>query len=999
MRKLFTILVAIFLAAQAWAQDFYVDNLKYSVTDATNRSVEVVGWTDGIASELTIPASVSYNGTTYSVTGIESWALRGCGITIVHISDGISSIESFAFENCKNLETVKIGSTVSSIDAFAFDGCSSLRLFTVVADNNNFQTVDGVLYSKDLKKLFLYPPGNLRTVYDVLEGVTTIGQNAFRGCQYLQILNIPRSVNDIWFQHVFLNSASLTEIYVDSDNSKYSSVDGVLIDDQDKTLVCYPAGKTQQSYTIPTGVTNIGNYAFCYCSHLETVIIPDDVAEIRGGAFSYCTGLTSVALPENISTISSYTFIDCTSLETVTIPEGVTTISLGAFSGCEGLTSVTIPNSVTTIGQNAFNGCKSIPSITIPEHVTSIGSNAFNDVNNVVILSDNVTVPSNYWGADSYTPGSEFIIVNGVLTGYDGQGGAVYIPQGVTAIGESTFANNTNIKSVFIPEGVTSIGNYAFQNSSLASVTIPNTVTTIGHYAFGDCPSLTSVTIPEGVTSIGSHAFERCSLASVTIPNTVTSIGNSAFGGCSSLVSVAIPEGVTSIGDYMFLGCSSLASVTIPEGVNSIGISAFNGCSSLTTVTIPNSVTSLGSYTFNGCSNLTSLIIPSTVENIGVDVFSGCDNLSYITVDGIKYHVLNDNGEVEVVANNYSGEIDIPATISLGDKTYTVTSIGDNAFYYCGGLTSVSIPEGVTGIGLFAFCDCSSLTSVTIPSTVTTIGTGAFYNCSSLPSITIPNKVTTIGEDAFLGCNGLIMVDIPSSVKTIGNNAFRDCSKLTSVTFSEGVETIGQWAFSGCDGLTSVDIPSSVTKIGLYDYESFYGCSNLSAINVDGGNQSYYSEDGVLYNKEKTKIISYPAGKTGTTYEILGSVTEIGWNVFHDCDNLESITIPEDVNFIGGSAFSNCSNLKSVNIPCNVDYIYDYNGNYIAPGMYEIALSDDKEFLLLIESHKLIAVIPVFKLAQNDAEVEKRRIAAKNKRKKIKRGEGKVTREPQIGQM
>ena len=155
------------------------------------------------------------------------------------------------------------------------------------------------------------------------------------------------------------------------------------------------------------------------------------------------------------------------------------------------------------------------------------------------------------------------------------------------------------------------------------------------------------------------------------------------------------------------------------------------------------------------------------------------------------------------------------------------TSIGNSAFYYCQGLTSVVIPDYVTSIGTSAFDSCYGLTSINIPDSVTSIGESAFYNCTGLTSITIPNSVTSIGDKAFQGCIGLTSLTIGSGVKTIGNFAFGDCSRLTSINIPDSVTSIGNGAFSSCGGLTSIVIPNSVTSIGDYAFE---GCYELSAI-------------------------------------------------------------------------------------------------------------------------------------------------------------------------
>jgi len=191
----------------------------------------------------------------------------------------------------------------------------------------------------------------------------------------------------------------------------------------------------------------------------------------------------------------------------------------------------------------------------------------------------------------------------------------------------------------------------------------------------------------------------------------------------------------------------------------------------------------------------------------------------------------------------------------------TITSIGDRAFVYCTSLTGVTIPNSVTSIGQSAFDGCTSLASVTIPNSVTSIDSYVFQGCTSLASITIPNSVTSIGDLAFYVCASLASITIPDSVTSIGDYAFGHCTNLASVT-----------------------IPNSVTSIGV----AFGGCTSLTAINVDSGNRNYSSEQGVLYNKDKTVLYTYPAGKTGA-FTIPNSVTSIGMGAFYGCTSLTSV--------------------------------------------------------------------------------------------------------------
>ena len=243
----------------------------------------------------------------------------------------------------------------------------------------------------------------------------------------------------------------------------------------------------------------------------------------------------------------------------------------------------------------------------------------------------------------------------------------------------------------------------------------------------------------------------------------------------------------------------------------------------------------------------------------------------------------------------------IPHTI----KGVTVTSIGDQAFYNCTSLTSVTIPDSVTSIGDRAFRCCISLTSVTIPDSVTSIGEEAFYGCWDLTRLTIPGSVTSIDKDAFCFCSSLTSVTIPDSVTSIGDSAFYGCESLTSVTIPDSVTSIGSCAFYGCASLTSVTIPDSVTSIGG---SAFYGCTSLTSVTIPDSVTSIGGS--AFYNCKSLTSVTIP-----------GSVTSIGWSAFYGCASLTSVTIPDSVTSIGGSAFYGCTSLTSVTIPDSVTSI------------------------------------------------------------------------------
>ena len=375
-------------------------------------------------------------------------------------------------------------------------------------------------------------------------------------------------------------------------------------------------------------------------------------------------------------------------------------------------------------------------------------------------------------------------------------------------------------------------------------------------------------------------------LEKAVISDGVTSIGTYAFYECYNLTSIEIADSVTSIGDYAFLWCNSLPEITIPNSVTHIGERAFSNCTALTGITIPGSVTDIGDYAFYDCGDITAITLSEGVKNIGDSAFNGCK-----------------------------------------------------------GVTSIEIPKSVTRIGDLAFKDCDALTSISLPDDVTSIGYQAFYNTGYYNAdgkdSNWENHVLYIGNhlieaDAWELNDGISNGKIPgeytvkSGTKTIADRAFENCkgytddtafedyTGLTRITLPDGVINIGNYAFNGCTKLTSMEIPDSVTSIGK---SAFLDCTGLTGIDVDIGNTAYCSENGVLYNKEKTEIMRFPCKKADTSFTIPNGVTSIAGGAFNNCGGLTSITIPNGVKSIGEEAFSVCYGLTSVTIPDGVTSI------------------------------------------------------------------------------
>ena len=465
-----------------------------------------------------------------------------------------------------------------------------------------------------------------------------------------------------------------------------------------------------------------------------------------------------------VTTIRDRAFGGCDALTSVSMPS-VTTIGDNAFSGCDALTSVSMP-SVTTIGDRAFYYCSALTSVDIPASCTSIAGNPFlgcESLEEIVVDENN----PNYSSEDGvlYDKNKETLIYCPLAKT------EVNIPSSATAIGDDAFYGCDALTSVSMPS-VTTIGDRAFYYcSALTSVSMPS-VTTIGFEAFISCRALRSVSMPS-VTTIGDEAFNYCDgLTSVEMP-AVTTIGDEAFYGCSSLTSVSMPV-ATTIGDRAFGGCFALTSVSMPS-VTTIGGGAFGGCSTLTSIEMP-SVTTINEMAFSSCYALTSVNIPASCTSIVGNSFQECKSLEEIVVDENNPNYSSMDGVL--YDKDKTTLIGWPAAEDDIDIMPSVTTIGDYAFNYCDGLTSVEMPA-VTTIGDYAFSRCNALTSVSMPS-VTTIGFEAFSICSALASVYMP-EVTTIDAGAFSRCSALTSVDIPASVSMISWRAFERCSGLTSV--------------------------------------------------------------------------------------------------------------------------------------------------------------------------------------------------------------------------
>ena len=431
------------------------------------------------------------------------------------------------------------------------------------------------------------------------------------------------------------------------------------------------------------------------------------------------------------------------------------------------------------------------------------------------------------------------------------------------------------------------LGEKTLSNNTITKLTIEKGIKEIKACAFSQCTGIRgSLVIPEGVTKIGMGAFNKCSgfNGTLTLPSTLKSIGNGAFQLCSGFTGdLVIPEEIEELGTFVFSKCSGFnGTLTLPKNIKSIGKAAFQSCSSLVgNIVMPENVEEIGMNAFFHCSNLNGTITFSPkLKHIGISAFEGCSKLK--------------------------GGILLPESLESIDKL---------AFNGCSSLDgTITLPKGLKTIGEVAFQNCSKLTgTLNLPDTIETIGQFAFNNCSSLTGdLVIPNSITTISRASFQSCKGLTgKLVLPDSITSIEGWAFYDDKFTGELVLPKNLESLGEAAFGKNTNFSNskIVIPASLKKIGVdcdfngenlgistHDFYNFGAkAGKFEAFEVEEENENFVAVDGVLYSKDKKRMLLYPRNKKGDTYEILEGVVTIDELSFASNMNLENLIVPDSL--------------------------------------------------------------------------------------------------------
>ena len=913
-------------------QAFYQGNLK-NVYFSEESTLKIIG-------DNAFEHNKSLNNIKFPLTleVIGSYSFSNTAISSIILPDSLKEIKTHAFSETL-LEELYIPKNVQSIGggitAYTF-------VFNIDVDinNENYVSVDGVVYTKEYDEIVLYPSYKTDSSYKIIDGVSKVGKSAFEGTYF---------INEV---------------------------------------------------IVPENCEIIGGSAFKKSLSLTTVVLNNGLHTIEQNAFEFCLNLKNINLPEGLKSVKANAFNQTISLTEIVIPNSLTILEVGSFKG-SGANSYVFPNTLTEIQEEALSNNTHLTSLTIPDNVIHIGRNAFagNNMMRAVYFTENSKLPRISYGAFANCGIRSFTIPSNVdsisqgafnnctkLTSVKFQANSkltsipAYLFEGCSELVEITFEEGSSLTNIQAHgfEGISNLKSINFADAK---------ITNIGNFAFRFCGNLIDVIIPESVTEIGRFAFYGCTkLSKINIPASVEYIGRGAFVGTNEInlyfASEILPKyldeywdnevkgyylGVNDIVvteefEYAILTSGNVAIIKYLGNNNFINLNNFDfggnivniggeafANTNVEEIILPNTVINIQSRAFYN-SKLKNIVIPSSVEFIGKYAFAN-------TL--LEQIIFENNANIKVI-EQYAFEntselksIQLPkslTTLGIGvfknsgleevnfEEAINITEISEDAFAYTK-LNEVELPNGISLINNNAFRGIINLKKIVFNTDVDIVIMNNVFYETGLLELYIPKNIIYIGKYTFVGLDNLtdfavdennkyystidgVLVDhskrkliampagkvgnyeVPLSIEEIGFGAFED-SKLSSINFNANANilTFGYRAFYNCDNLTEITIPSSVVSI---DYYAFANSSNLKKVT--------FAEN---------------SGLTGI-YE----------GAFFGCGQLTDIELPDSIIEISDFAFYGCNKLTKIPVSKNsrIKGIYSYamaysglRGNFTTP--------------------------------------------------------------------
>ncbi len=499
---------------QASAEAFTVNGVVYRITD-TGVAVNNLAKDNNLNGIVYVPEEVQYGSTTYKVTGIDYLGNRD--IKEISLPGTIKNIADWTFQNCNNLQTVKLGEGISYVSDRMFNNCTALKHVSLP---NSLQNIGSLAFGACTSLKSLQLP----------KALESLGNSAFSGCESLSNIELPESLQTIGIL-CFNGCDNLSTIKVSPANP-YFSTDGKAIFNKDKTVLYTAIPVT--SYNIPSTVRELRYYAFSDQKDMTSITLPEGLVSISSYAFSGCSKLEHLVIPSTVDSISNYAFYGCSALQQINIPQSIKSLADGVLS-YSGIKTLDIPSSVNYIGESAFSNCKSLQSIKLPERLTLLNYNLFDGCER---LSD------------------------------------IQIPSTVTAIEDCAFNGCKALQTITLPASLCTFENTSWSDNSIFSgcSALKSILVEAGNkYYESDGTALynkakdTLVCFPAGVTSY-------------VVPQSVKTIARKAFCGCDSLQNIMFEDGVSDlvIEQYAFENCKNINRLVITSGIKETKYGAFN---------------------------------------------------------------------------------------------------------------------------------------------------------------------------------------------------------------------------------------------------------------------------------------------------------------------------------------------------------------------------------------------------------------------------------------
>lgn len=980
---LLSLVVGIVLGAHS--ETVEIDGLFYELntTDRTATLTYQTTTTDNYASiqaNLVVPSAVTYNGVSFSVTGIADKAFANCTklesisipATVTTIGTTIWTQQPYGgtlpFHNCSSLKSVRfedgdtpiyLGVYSNTYYSYSYNSDYQKGLFSFcpleeVYIGRNIEYKSGSTSSPQDRypiaygySAFYNQPkltkvtigetvteipaylfyNNASITLMTLPKVERIGKAAFRGCSKLTTLNLGNTLTTVG-DEAFYGCSNVTKLTFP--NSTQSIGASAFYNCSSVTEV-----------TVGSGLRTIGAYGFYGCKSFTALILPNDFATMGESAFEGCTKLTVAKLGESIDAVPAKAFMNCTSLSEMIVPKTAISIGNQAFYNDSGLATITMNEGLQTIGNEVFWNNSGIIRFTIPGTVTSIGTNSFYGCTNVSYLIfsdgdetltiDNVSCRSSI--IDAKAPYSNY---------YDRKFDYFYdCPIRFLTLGRNLKFSYYDNVSMYDLDGASWKSVYRasapFVNKKdLRSVTIGPKVTFLYHHLFDGCTNLATLRMGTAIETIHTYAFKNCdALKEIDFPWTLKLIQSNAFYNCDILASTIYHDAsdrTLSIGPNAFEKCVALTDVTYPGNLVSLGASSYKECTSLHTTlfnnsTVPNSQLEINDYTFSNCSVLKTVKFPNHLYKIHDYVYEFCPSLNELSfpanlVSIGNYVFKNSAFLIDIKFEDSSKEI----AIGYGAGTGTTSTNNDSSKPLFGNsnLQSLYIGRNISydaksNYGYSPFYNQQWLTDVRFgqAGTVTYSGDYLLYKVNNCEELILPESLSSIGSYTFAEMTVLKGITIPNKVTTMGTYAFSADDGLKYAKLSTGCAWLKEGVFNHCDSLEYITIPPVVTKM---DTKLFANCKSLATVTFEGCPDLI--EMGYGASQPQYGMFRDCPLETLNLDRWLSYDTEVASrSPFYSITTLKNINIGENVGVIDKYMFSYCTGLEELYLPDNIESV------------------------------------------------------------------------------